>query len=82
MALQFSRVLLVGDSHADVMWWRYVVAPTAERLDVDAIVQLGDFGRRPRRCVVMSRRSCRLGHLGSTVPVGPAVSVVIGVAPV
>lgn len=49
--LQFSRVLLVGDSHANVAWWRDVVAPAAERLGVDAIVQLGDFGWWPNEGV-------------------------------
>lgn len=47
MELRFDSVLLVGDSHANPSWWATVVAPTAEMLSVDAVVQLGDFGWWP-----------------------------------
>jgi hypothetical protein len=41
------RVLLVGDLHANTPWLEHVVYPAAERLEVGAICQLGDFGYWP-----------------------------------
>lgn len=42
------RVLLVGDTHGNSLWWEQFVAPAAENLRVDAVCQLGDFGFWPR----------------------------------
>jgi predicted phosphodiesterase len=41
------KVLFVGDTHANPIWWHEVVEPLAERIDADAIIQLGDFGYWP-----------------------------------
>lgn len=41
------KILLVGDTHANIHWWEQVVVPAAAYLDVDAVVQLGDFGFWP-----------------------------------
>lgn len=43
-----TRVLLVGDTHGNPVWLRDVVYEVAQRLDVDAICQLGDFGYWPQ----------------------------------
>lgn len=43
-----TRLLLVGDSHANARWWATAVAPVAQRAGADRIVQLGDFGYWPR----------------------------------
>jgi hypothetical protein len=45
--LAFDRVLCVGDTHGNLAWWRNVVVEVASRLNVDAIVQVGDFGYWP-----------------------------------
>jgi predicted phosphodiesterase len=47
LRLEFDTVLLVGDTHANPTWWHQVVKAEAARLDVDAIVVLGDFGWWP-----------------------------------
>lgn len=39
-----ASVLLVGDVHGDTAWWTSTVIPSAKEYEVDAIVQLGDFG--------------------------------------
>jgi predicted phosphodiesterase len=41
------NILLVGDTHGNSRWWNAHVRPTAERLGVDLICQLGDFGFWP-----------------------------------
>lgn len=46
-APSFERVLLVGDTHGNPFWWDKTVVLVAIRLDVDAIVQVGDFGYWP-----------------------------------
>lgn len=45
--LTLNRVLLVGDTHGNAHWWQGVVVVVADRLGVDAIVQVGDFGYWP-----------------------------------
>jgi hypothetical protein len=39
-----GRVLLVGDTHADLTWWQEVGLPTARRVGASVILQVGDFG--------------------------------------
>lgn len=41
------RVLLVGDTHGNSMWWSNVVERAALYTEADAICQLGDFGFWP-----------------------------------
>lgn len=43
------RILVVGDTHGNRRWWELEVLPRAERLEVDLICQLGDFGYWPQR---------------------------------
>jgi hypothetical protein len=43
------RILLVGDTHANVMWLENVVLKAAQVLGVDAVCQLGDFGYWPEK---------------------------------
>lgn len=38
------RLLIIGDTHGNTDWVRYYVYPVAIVMDVDAIIQLGDFG--------------------------------------
>lgn len=47
MDLSFNKVLLVGDVHGNGGWWWDRVVPLAKELEVDAIVQLGNFGWWP-----------------------------------
>jgi len=42
-----NRILLVGDTHANLSWTQFVV-DQARKLRVDQILQLGDFGYWPR----------------------------------
>ena len=42
-----ERVLLVGDTHANVRWARHAI-DRAGKLGVDLVLQLGDFGYWPR----------------------------------
>lgn len=44
-----SRLLLVGDVHANVAWFDMTVAPTAAAHHVDAVIALGDFGWWPHQ---------------------------------
>jgi hypothetical protein len=39
--------LFVGDTHADAGWLKFVVLPTAERMGISTIIQVGDFGYWP-----------------------------------
>jgi predicted phosphodiesterase len=57
------RVLLVGDSHANRRWWMNIVVPAALEQNVDAIIQLGDFGWWP------NERFFRNAVANSPVPV-------------
>lgn len=41
------RILAVGDTHGNTEWVTKVVYPNAERLEVDLILQVGDFGFWP-----------------------------------
>lgn len=45
------HVLLVGDLHDNPHWLSRIVLPAADKLAVDAIVQLGDFGYWPNAAV-------------------------------
>jgi hypothetical protein len=47
--LCFDRVLCVGDTHGNSAWWGRFVAPLADHVGADAIVQVGDFGFWPGR---------------------------------
>ena len=38
------RVLVIGDTHGNAQWWADTVAPAISRANIDAVVQLGDFG--------------------------------------
>lgn len=42
-----QRILLIGDTHCNAHWTCFVI-DQAEKLGVDLIVQLGDFGYWPR----------------------------------
>ena len=39
-----SRILLVGDTHANLYWWLDDVLPMAKKQKTSVILQLGDFG--------------------------------------
>ncbi len=41
------RVLLVGDTHANIRWLTRTVIPSAVRKNADLILQVGDFGWWP-----------------------------------
>jgi predicted phosphodiesterase len=45
--MNVRSAMLVGDSHADNGWLYEHVLPTARRLGVEAVIQLGDFGYWP-----------------------------------
>ena len=34
----------VGDTHADTVWLKFAVLPTARKLGIATIIQVGDFG--------------------------------------
>lgn len=38
------RILLVGDTHGNTLWWEQFVTPAAQQLNADVICQVGDFG--------------------------------------
>jgi predicted phosphodiesterase len=38
------RLLVVGDTHGNPLWWDNVVEPLAGEVDADGIIQVGDFG--------------------------------------
>lgn len=45
--LSTDSALFVGDSHGDARWLKSVVLPTARRLGISTIIQVGDFGYWP-----------------------------------
>lgn len=45
--LSTDFALFVGDSHGDVRWLKSVVLPTAKKLGIPTIIQVGDFGYWP-----------------------------------
>ena len=47
MKLTTPSALFVGDTHADAGWLKFVVLPTAERMGISTIIQVGDFGYWP-----------------------------------
>ena len=45
--LTTPSALFVGDTHADAGWLKFVVLPTAVRMGISTIIQVGDFGYWP-----------------------------------
>jgi Icc-related predicted phosphoesterase len=45
--LSAESALFVGDTHADVGWLKSVVLPTARKMGISTIIQVGDFGYWP-----------------------------------
>lgn len=39
-----ESALFVGDTHADTGWLNFAVLPTAKKLGIATIIQVGDFG--------------------------------------
>jgi hypothetical protein len=47
MKLTTPSALFVGDTHADAGWLKFVVLPTAVKMGITTIIQVGDFGYWP-----------------------------------
>ncbi|MHB1210267.1 MAG: metallophosphoesterase family protein [Acidimicrobiales bacterium] len=45
--LSAESALFVGDTHADAGWLKSVVLPTARKMSITTIIQVGDFGYWP-----------------------------------
>jgi hypothetical protein len=45
--LSAESALFVGDTHADTGWLKSVVLPTARKMGISTIIQVGDFGYWP-----------------------------------
>jgi hypothetical protein len=45
--LATPSALFVGDTHADAGWLKFVVLPTAVKIGITTIIQVGDFGYWP-----------------------------------
>lgn len=39
-----SRVLVAGDTHGNVGWWKFAIFPEAKKRNASCILQVGDFG--------------------------------------
>jgi hypothetical protein len=42
-----ESALFVGDTHADTGWLKFAVLPTAKKMGIATIIQVGDFGYLP-----------------------------------
>ena len=47
MNLSTESALFVGDSHGDAGWLKFVVLPTAVKMGIRTVIQVGDFGYWP-----------------------------------
>ena len=44
-----TRILAVGDAHGDKTFMERLVMPTAQKLDIDIVLPVGDFGYQPQQ---------------------------------
>ena len=42
-----ESALFLGDTHADTGWLKFAVLPTAKKMGIATIIQVGDFGYLP-----------------------------------
>lgn len=47
MKLSAESALFVGDTHSDTGWMKFAVLPTAARMGIKTVIQVGDFGYWP-----------------------------------